>query len=288
VHNRSIRYFDRFGLFADEFETSWDPVFPHHSILSFDDIHHGFAGTFQGGVDFLTHQIAGIGSLCCAIGANEWEDPEDRLFSTLAFAESTAGHLHHFDNWMTNILHVDSNHSLYQQHRAVAATALEIGSLAVGGYELAKGAMGLARFARFSQQAEITGSLASGELQFARQSFVSTLESRIGQLKVPNGGVPRSLDLDALSRAGQVMDRGGLTRAGRALDKHGNRFGSPFPRATGRPTSKNTQGLFHLDDILTHPNSRIIDYGEKGFEIYTPDGRGIHFRADGRFRGFVE
>ncbi|ADI37763.1 hypothetical protein [Waddlia chondrophila] len=100
--------------------------------------------------------------------------------------------------------------------------------------------------------------------------------------------LPTKLDLDALSKAGQEWDRGGLTRAGRALDKHGNRSGSVFPRAFGNPEFKNVQGQFHLDDILTHPESKFINCGLKGFEIYSPDGRGAYFYKDGTFRGFLK
>ena len=61
------------------------------------------------------------------------------------------------------------------------------------------------------------------------------------------------------------MDRGGLTKAGRALDKHGNRSTSVFPKATGNPASKNMQGQYRLDDILTHPNRRISSWQHRVF-----------------------
>ncbi len=86
----------------------------------------------------------------------------------------------------------------------------------------------------------------------AEKTAAVAAEKKIAQNAV--GGVSKQgtkLDLDALSRAGQVMDRGGLTRAGRALDKHGGRPGSFFPKARGSQTTKNAQGQFHLDDILT-------------------------------------
>jgi RHS repeat-associated protein len=95
-------------------------------------------------------------------------------------------------------------------------------------------------------------------------------------------------DLDTLSKAGQIMDRGGLTRAGRALDKHGGRPGSVFPKATGNPINKNIQGQYQLDDILTHPQARIMQDQGRGFEIYVPDGRGVYFKNGNIFRGFIE
>ena len=63
---------------------------------------------------------------------------------------------------------------------------------------------------------------------------------------------------------------------------------SVFPKATGNAANKNLQGQFHLDDILTHPNNRAINDGKIGIEIYIPDGRGVYFKADGSFRGFIE
>lgn len=98
----------------------------------------------------------------------------------------------------------------------------------------------------------------------------------------------KTLNLDQLSKAGQVMDRGGLTKAGRALDKHGGRPGSVFPKAIGNPASKNAQGQFHLDDILTHPQS--VSYSNRfgGKDIFSPDGRGVRFDADDNVLGFLQ
>lgn len=106
---------------------------------------------------------------------------------------------------------------------------------------------------------------------------------------IANNSFSKKLNLDALSKAGQVHDRNGLTRAGRALDKHGGRNESIFPKAFGNPTQKNLQGQFHLDDILTDPKGILInDFERNGFKIYSRDGRGVYFSSDGKFRGFIE
>lgn len=101
---------------------------------------------------------------------------------------------------------------------------------------------------------------------------------------------PKELpSLDTLSKAGQKMDRGGLTKAGRSLDKHGNRPDTPFPLASGNPASKNAQGQFQLDDILTNPRSAITtDFRTGDFRILSPDGRGLYYKSDGSFRGFID
>ncbi|MDB2614432.1 hypothetical protein N9Y92_04685 [Chlamydiales bacterium] len=84
------------------------------------------------------------------------------------------------------------------------------------------------------------------------------------------------------------MDRSGLTRAGRALDKHGNRPGSVFPKATGGPASKNMQGQFYLDDILTSPKTTSISNRFGGKDIYAPNGRGVRYDKDFDFKGFSQ
>lgn len=82
------------------------------------------------------------------------------------------------------------------------------------------------------------------------------------------------------------MDRGGLTQAGRSLDKHGNRLGTPFPKATGDVVSKNNQGQYQLEHILYDSNKEIIPLTNGGFKIYSGN-RGAYYELDGIFRGFL-
>jgi uncharacterized protein RhaS with RHS repeats len=109
--------------------------------------------------------------------------------------------------------------------------------------------------------------------------------AQLAEAQVAKRGMP---SLDTLSKAGQVMDRNGLTMAGRALAKHGNRPGSVFPRHVGRASDKNALGQFHLDDILTHPQTYIKPNKFEGYNFYAPDGRGACFEVDGTLRGFLQ
>ena len=84
------------------------------------------------------------------------------------------------------------------------------------------------------------------------------------------------------------MDRSGLTRAGRALDKHGGRSNSAFPKATGNSANKNMQGQFHLDDIVTHPQSISCENRFGGQDVFSPSGRGVRFDGEGNFTGFLQ
>jgi RHS repeat-associated protein len=101
-----------------------------------------------------------------------------------------------------------------------------------------------------------------------------------------------SVSLDALSKAAGVADRGGLTAAGRHLAKHGGRPGSAFPATKGDPSRINRTAQDIVDDILTSPgatrSSRHTGRFGEVTEVGAPDGRGIRYRANGDFVGFLE
>jgi RHS repeat-associated protein len=95
--------------------------------------------------------------------------------------------------------------------------------------------------------------------------------------------------LAKLSRAGEVLDKGGLlTKAGRAAQKHGSRPGSVFPPTTGNPASINQQGQSILDNILASPRKTIKPNRFGGQDIHALDGRGARFNGAGEFMGFLE
>lgn len=93
--------------------------------------------------------------------------------------------------------------------------------------------------------------------------------------------------LDDLSRAAGAVDRNGLSGAGRALQKHGDRAGSAFPRSTGTAAERNAQGQAVVDDILTAPGGRT-EVLDNVMHVYDSSGRGVRFRTDGSFMGFLE
>ena len=98
-----------------------------------------------------------------------------------------------------------------------------------------------------------------------------------------------NFDIHALSRAGQVSDRNGLTKAGRALQKHSSRPGSAFPKpSSNKAGNMDLEGQFHLDNILTNPQTVTRPNKFGGLNYYTPDGRGICFDGNGSLRGFLE
>ena len=78
-----------------------------------------------------------------------------------------------------------------------------------------------------------------------------------------------------------------LTHGGRALAKHGIRPGTFFPAPTGSSADINELGHDVIGKILGNPRSMKFDHGDV-FDIVAPDGRGIRYFMDGKFKGFLE
>jgi len=101
--------------------------------------------------------------------------------------------------------------------------------------------------------------------------------------------------LDDLSRTAGAIDKGGFTAAGRSLTKHGagaRPGNSLFPTAKGNPAAINRQAQDLVDDILTNPNTKVINSQRGRFgntiEHVAPDGRGVVFDSSGKFLFFRE
>ena len=125
----------------------------------------------------------------------------------------------------------------------------------------------------------------------ASAQFVTQAVKRVAEGTV-HRTVYRTPSLDALSKAGQVLDRGGLTKAGRGLAKHSGRSGSAFPKAKGSPSQINQRAQEILDNFLTNPNSKstVWDSGRYGriIDIEVVGSGGARFTIDGKFIGFLE
>ena len=91
-----------------------------------------------------------------------------------------------------------------------------------------------------------------------------------------------------LIQAGKVIDRQGYTKAGRALAKHGGRRDSVFPKPTGRVAQINDQGQRVLEKILSDPDRQVYRLPNGNVKVFSSDGRGVHFKQDNSFIGFIE
>ncbi|GAB4192657.1 MAG: hypothetical protein Tsb0015_15010 [Simkaniaceae bacterium] len=112
----------------------------------------------------------------------------------------------------------------------------------------------------------------------------------IGMLPSPLPGSFTKIFSNAnrFKEAGRVLDRRGFTKAGRGLMKHGYREGSVFPKPRGDPPQINRQGQMILEEILNDPKNKVYQFSDGSLKVYAPNGRGVSFKKDGTFKGFVE
>jgi len=101
---------------------------------------------------------------------------------------------------------------------------------------------------------------------------------------------PAATNVDDLSRAAAIIDRGGLTVAGRSLTKHGlnaRQGNSLFPQVKGNVGGINQQAQNIVDDILTAPDTTVINSYRGRFgntiEYVSPNGQGVVYDASGKF-----
>ena len=97
----------------------------------------------------------------------------------------------------------------------------------------------------------------------------------------------------SLTKAGNIIGKGGYTAAGRALMKHSSRIDSKFPKAIGSREAINSQGEAVLQGIISHPNvEKVIRHHAKFGEIMelrVPGGQGVRFTSDAKkLIGFLE
>lgn len=108
-----------------------------------------------------------------------------------------------------------------------------------------------------------------------------------------DNGQLKTISIGEMSHAGTFHDRGRFSQAGRAFEKHGQRIDTVFPRPKGTIHQKNMEGQKILDEILNHPNKKIVkephlNFGEV-LDIWHPKGYGVRFTKDGKkMIGFLE
>ena len=304
LHHNPLNSYDAYGLYSQAYVDSCNASFSareYHPLSNIDrsdmhsnnsertsylsgalnELHQTSAGVFHGCLNFVTSQYYDTLSFISRTACYAINDSEKREQLRAMIGVSFEEQHESFNHSVTNFIGADANNSAYQNCRYYTAMTFEVGSYALAGYGVARGAYGATR--------GIYGALSAGEKIIGASTQASRCTGQVFRHEL--GSVAKSgakFDLDSLSKAGQVMDRSGLTRAGRALDKHGGRSNSAFPKATGNSANKNMQGQFHLDDIVTHPQSISCENRFGGQDVFSPSGRGVRFDGEGNFTGFLQ
>ena len=77
------------------------------------------------------------------------------------------------------------------------------------------------------------------------------------------------------------------------MQKHGNRTGTAFPKPKGNDDAINKTAQDVVNDILSNPNSKIVERSSTGrygdvTDIVAPDGRALRYDKNGNWIGFRE
>ncbi|CUI18111.1 rhs family protein (plasmid) [Candidatus Protochlamydia naegleriophila] len=114
-----------------------------------ENLYAAFAGCVHGCFDFLTSHAYLFQSLAFAAGCDDLEcSLEEKIQIQQAFAISQSNQIAATDAFVQQTMGVDANNAIYQAFRSGTTTTLEVASLAMGGYGLAKGAVGVVKAAR--------------------------------------------------------------------------------------------------------------------------------------------
>ncbi len=243
VHNNPLTHFDEYGLF----DGYWDPTPEESAMFNAEAQLQGMKFGALQARDFFFGCTYELGN---SLHSEFWGDPND-----------------------PNRVIPISQRSFTEIGLLAGGTAIELSAGKVIGV--------CGRGVKFLGKGALKIPYVRKTAQVAMRTFDALWKTRKAAKAVQKAKLPKTLrlnglnslpnfkyDFDSLSKAGKVPDRNGLTRAGRALDKHGSRKGSVFPKATGNSHAKNAQGQYHLDDILTNPNTTFLPNKFDGFDFF--------------------
>ena len=205
LHHNPLNAYDAYGLSGEAYRQSVEVALnaPHYSVFAdlgrsdiqtneqeVNYIRNASAGIFHGGLNFLTNQICDAAYWACLVGSDGLEEAwDERLLFQAAYSQWQMEQMNAFDHWLADCLCAEPNHPLYQACRSYTTAGLEIGSLVLGGYGLAKAGIECVKMARlplstFSNQgAQIAGKIATQELKYALSSGAENVNAGINLSK---------------------------------------------------------------------------------------------------------
>ena len=135
--------------------------------------YHTFAGSLHGSIDFFTDQACFLGGLACSLAFSEWEDPEEMRHFQSTVQTSMASTLTVFNNYIANSLGYNPDHPSYQTARSYSKVTMEIGSLTVGVYGVARLGYGvISSGTRTAGSIVMESGCAGQKIAFAAEQYV--------------------------------------------------------------------------------------------------------------------
>ena len=151
MHNNLLIYIDPTGLTGQPFfYSSNDKTRPEPSFKTFKS---GLCGIGHGLIDFGINTLHDFQMAAVHIGSADFEmSHRERMDMIRTVENSHSLRISSAGNHLMNFMEIDANDMNYHSFRSNTTTTLEIGSLALGVYNLAKGAIAFTRLARASRQ----------------------------------------------------------------------------------------------------------------------------------------
>lgn len=118
------------------------------------DIKSAIRGISYGVVDFVVDSIHDLQTAAVYMGAGELElSIQERMQIIEAVEQSQANQMATIEDWMMDMLSVDSSDTVYQSFHSKTTLGLEVGSLVAGGYGAVKGIIAFNKLAKAPMQA---------------------------------------------------------------------------------------------------------------------------------------
>lgn len=136
--------------------------------------------------------MCGITHVSSVIGANEWEEYDERESFYSSFLNAQSSHLDSFNNFLTNCLGSDPNNAAYQNSRYYTNTGLTAVSFLAGGYGIARAGYsaifaGSKAAGAATQASKCAGQFVGREVGFAAREGVTAATKSAGRNRfVPN------------------------------------------------------------------------------------------------------
>ncbi|WP_059062468.1 hypothetical protein [Candidatus Protochlamydia naegleriophila] len=235
-----------------------------------ENLYAAFAGCVHGCFDFLTSHAYLFQSLAFAAGCDDLEcSLEERLQIQQAFAISQSNQIAATDAFVQQTMGVDANNAIYQAFRSGTTTTLEVATIAMGGYGLAKGAVGVVKAARVGMlEARMASQALKQEAKYIAKPSMSLNRSGSGAGSTKNLGSLASKDVN-FCKINAIIEEtlngsGPMSSKYRVSSDEALRAGKKFLGTDYKQLGKSNSGVFRSAD------------GLRGFRIDNNSLLGLH------------
>lgn len=156
-----------------------------------ENLYAALTGFVHGSIDFFADNAYFFQSLAFAVGCDGLEcSLEEKIQIQQAFAISLSNQIAATDAFVQQTMGIDANNATYQAFRSATSTTLDVASIVMGGYGIAKGAIGVVKATRVGLlEAKMAKSLVKQEAKAVSSSIKPSIKNTGNSI---TGYVPKS------------------------------------------------------------------------------------------------